>query len=176
MSTQLNGYTLPDNIIDKMKRLKMLSNNTNEESCFSLCVDNSGTGTKYKNNIIVDRNPHKGKMCPSIISPKCYPGETPVGIFRTYKKEEGIGIKKQDMIAAYRHGIMCVPSKNETMCVSRKGNYDKKINNKLLSMIKDEEEDLKVRLMSNDVARYYSILESYISSDFVKLNVYKRND
>jgi len=177
MSISLNGYTLPDSTIDKMKRFKRLSNETNERSCFSLCTANQNSHNKNidiqeKNNII-SRSPHKGKICCDIINPKCDPEETPVGIFRANPRQEYVNISYRDLRLAYQHGIVCVASKNEILCYSREGEYDKETNQKILSTI---EQDLKLRRVFRELDQHHETVDKYVSTEFIKLNVYKRND
>lgn len=161
MSIQLNEYILPDSIIDKMKRFSRLSNETKEDSCFSLCTNNSD------NNIIIDRNPHKGKKCTSIIRPKCDENETPVGIFHSYPRRELIEPSNQDIRILYQYGIVCSISEKESICFSRKGDYNEDTNRQLLSIIERESKFNK---------KYRDILREYISTEFNKINVYKGSE
>ena len=174
MSVQLNGYILPDSIIDKMKRFKTSSDKANKESCFSLCIDNQNRNVNIsdKNNIITSRSPYKGKMCSSIIRPRCGHEETPVGIFRTYPREEYAKIEDKDIRIAYQYGIMCVASQNEITCITRKGDYDEEINKRILLTI---EQDSKLSQLHRKMSQYGDILDTHSRSKFVKLNIYKRN-
>ncbi len=168
MSIQLNEYTLPDSIIDKMKRFSRLSNETNEDSCFSLCTNGHDMTNSHNagNNIIIDRNPHKGKKCTSIIRPKCDENETPVGIFHSYPRRELIEPSNQDIRILYQYGIVCSISEKESICFSRKGDYNEDTNRQLLSIIERDTKFSKNR----------DILRGYISTEFNKINIYKGSE
>jgi len=102
MSTKLNSFILPDNVIQKMKRKVEDSRIKDIEVGFNLCTENGN---------LHDENPCTGTTCAVDIPKGCAKGRH-VGLFHTHtytSSEPSI----QDIANTYQIGINCIGSTKE---------------------------------------------------------------
>lgn len=111
MPTKLNSFTLPDDVINKMKRNIEDSRIKDIEVGFNLCA---------KNNILHDENSCIGTECSVEIPKGCTRGEH-VGLFHTHASASSKP-SIRDVANAYQMGINCIGSveENSIKCYTRK--------------------------------------------------------
>ncbi len=106
MSIKLNSFTLPDSVIQKMKRYTIDSKTKNIEIGFNLCSDK-------QNHLLVlhDEKPCSGSECTLDIPKGCNSGKH-VGLFHTHVSASSKP-SIQDILNAYYFGINCIGSVDE---------------------------------------------------------------
>lgn len=103
MSTKLNSFVLPDNIVQKMKKNVDYSRFENIEFGFNLCSDNQ--------KVLHDEKPCLGNECSVSIPKGCEKGEH-VGIFHTHASSSSKP-SILDILNAYKLSINCIGSTEE---------------------------------------------------------------
>ena len=150
MSTKLNSFILPDNVIQKMKKNVEYSKFENIEFGFNLC-------NQKGQQILHDENPCVGNECSIDIPKGCKEGEH-VGLFHTHA---GSSSKPsiQDILNAYKLSINCIGSTEEKdiKCYVRKGKTYKteERDNIIVAMARYESPLLSFNIPLEDVKEYY---------------------
>lgn len=111
MTTKLNSFLLPDNVILEMKRRMKYSKRKDIEVAFNLCAENGNLHDEY---------PCCGTKCNVGTISKCDRGKF-VGDFHTHV--DGTSEPSLiDLAGAYYHGIMCIGNakKKDIKCYIRK--------------------------------------------------------
>jgi hypothetical protein len=116
---RLNRYTLPDNVIERMKKLTERSTDINKEIGFKLCAD------KYNPDIpITTGHTCVGNECTltPIIEPsyQCPKDKKLIGMFHAHPPVDKAELSDVDEIYVYSEGIGCIGAKKEINCFVRK--------------------------------------------------------
>jgi proteasome lid subunit RPN8/RPN11 len=138
MAAKLNSFTLPSNVIAKMREKLRDTDRTGNEYGFTFC---RSPGT----NILKDSSHCVGDECSIRLRRFCKPTDILVGDYHTHPIY-GADPSFQDMIVAYELGLGCIGSSenNKIKCYIRKDKArDPFVVPSIKKIIKDYEEPLE---------------------------------
>lgn len=120
---KLNSFTLPDNVIEKMRHLSYKALITGKEHGFNLCIKEQLKLSNDNDKIIRSGKECEGEKCSMEIAKfTCSENERTIGIFHTHKTSSHPSMS--DLSVGYLVGINCIGSFKGIKCFKRKKDFD----------------------------------------------------
>jgi len=147
---QLGHLILSNGVVKRMKMLAKRSEDIHKEIGFNLCAD------KHDHNILITTGMTcVGSECEMTTQlekrQECPPGKFRVGDFHTHPDSKTADMSHVDMRILYELGIGCIGTTKEINCFTRKGHYDKDMEQHLRYLVnKIEKEQYQMRIIGEN--------------------------
>ncbi len=171
MTTKLNSFILPDNVIEKMRDQLNKTIDTKEEYGFTLC-------TEHNRKTIIDRRHCKGNECKINISRECDKKEKFVGAYHTHPYNPST-MSAGDMISSCKYDVNCIGGEgdNKIRCFIRKTHLGPSeqisCSNKAKKYHEEMEKPLSKRF--EHIMKEYDTIDS-LADETKRLQMIKEND